>query len=617
MVFFDILEGGLGIPVVLLLVEGGTDAIQDVSASLAQGIPVVVCAGTGRAADILTYAYNHTTTTHDKERIMSDIHQDKLARKIYSAYKANMKPGKEREELENLKNKVIRCCEREDLITIFYLSKHEDLDLAILSVLLKVETNSSRERQLKLALTWDRADIAQEEIFREDVIWRPGSLEEFLTQALVENKVDFVKLLLNNGIIMQEYLTVGRLEHLYNSIPKHNYLYMILNTFTKSEHITLEMVGDFLRSMLDRYEDDIFNKEKEPTKKRFRHTNTSHSQFSKMASSVSTIKASLSRRNQFDGDTTDAEEEPNCFKRPYKQLLIWAVLMNRFQLAHLFWELGEEPITSALVCTALCMQMETKVPKYLSVIRGDFHNMKNEFESLAIRVLDECHNTDPDKAIMLVERRSPTWSDLTCLQVAASARDQFYTFPSPTIPGRFRDYFGIIDRLDFLNLILALCAFIIRWNYLYDAKIIYCVNTVVFYVRLLKLYTANRVLGPKIYMINRMLVELAMFIMVLMVFLLAYGVASQGLLYRQRERNWLILKDILYFPYWQLYGEIFLEEIETDDQCYSDLATAMNGTDISPHHHCRTYHWLVPILLAFYLLIGNILLLNLLIAIFR
>ena len=59
------LEGGLGIPVVLLVVEGGTDAIQDVSASLAQGIPVVVCAGTGRAADILTYAYNHTTTTHE------------------------------------------------------------------------------------------------------------------------------------------------------------------------------------------------------------------------------------------------------------------------------------------------------------------------------------------------------------------------------------------------------------------------------------------------------------------------------------------------------------------------------------------------------------------------
>jgi hypothetical protein len=31
-----------------------------------------------------------------------------------------------------------------------------------------------RQNQLKLALTWDRADIAQEEIFREDVLWPTG-----------------------------------------------------------------------------------------------------------------------------------------------------------------------------------------------------------------------------------------------------------------------------------------------------------------------------------------------------------------------------------------------------------------------------------------------------------
>lgn len=31
-----------------------------------------------------------------------------------------------------------------------------------------------RKNQLKLALTWDRADIAQEEIFREDVFWPKG-----------------------------------------------------------------------------------------------------------------------------------------------------------------------------------------------------------------------------------------------------------------------------------------------------------------------------------------------------------------------------------------------------------------------------------------------------------
>lgn len=55
--FHFISEKGYGIPVVMLLLEGGTDAILDASQSLKEGIPVVVCSGTGRAADLLTYAH--------------------------------------------------------------------------------------------------------------------------------------------------------------------------------------------------------------------------------------------------------------------------------------------------------------------------------------------------------------------------------------------------------------------------------------------------------------------------------------------------------------------------------------------------------------------------------
>uniref|UniRef100_A0A2C9KDE9 TRPM SLOG domain-containing protein n=1 Tax=Biomphalaria glabrata TaxID=6526 RepID=A0A2C9KDE9_BIOGL len=707
-------DGGLGIPLVLLLVEGGTDAIQDVSVSLAQGIPVVVCAGTGRAADILAYAYKNTNIIQGSTKTMSDTHQDKLARKIYAAYKTNLKPGKEKEELENLKDTVIGCCQRDDLMIIFNMNKHEDLDLAILSVLLKVKSNASMENQLNLALTWNRADIAQEEIFREDVIWPDGSLENFLTQALLENKVDFVKLILNNGIIMQEYLTVEQLQNLYNAIPKHSYLYLILKTFAKDEKFNVDMIGKFIENMIDIYDHDITKLEDSQKKKLSNRTSKPL---------ISAFQSAISESD------VDNKTEVNRFKRPYKQLLVWALLMNRCELALLFWELGSEPITSALICTAICEKMEFKVPKYLTVVRNSFHEMKNKFEQLAIAVLDECHTVDPDKAISIVQRNSPTWSGLTCLQISASSLDRafvssvacqnsinniwksgivaswpkvflgaicplyifkldmehsddgskfkkivsfysapltkfsmytasyfcflilftymvlmdfhrsptaseyilfiwivsyfigsihaFIVFPSPTIAGKFRDYFGVMDRLEFVNLLLAIIGFIVRWSYEYDGKVIYCVNAVVFYICVMKLYTANRSLGPKIYMIKRMLLELAMFVMILMVFLLAYGVASQGLLYKTRKKEWIIMKDILYFPYWQLFGELFLDELETDTTCTDDLKRTLNMTSIPDDlNTCRTYNWLVPLLLAFYLLIGNVLLLNLLIAIF-
>ncbi len=48
---------------VLVVVEGGFDAILDVRKSLRQKIPVVINEGTGRAADIIAYAYTHYVTT--------------------------------------------------------------------------------------------------------------------------------------------------------------------------------------------------------------------------------------------------------------------------------------------------------------------------------------------------------------------------------------------------------------------------------------------------------------------------------------------------------------------------------------------------------------------------
>lgn len=52
------------------------------------------------------------------------------------------------------------------------------------------------------------------------------------------------------------------------------------------------------------------------------------------------------------------------------------------------------------------------------------------------------------------------------------------------------------------------------------------------------------------------------FLCILIVFILAYGVASQALRFPNSEPDWILLKDVVYMPYWQMYGELFLEELE-------------------------------------------------------
>ena len=50
------------------------------------------------------------------------------------------------------------------------------------------------------------------------------------------------------------------------------------------------------------------------------------------------------------------------------------------------------------------------------------------------------------------------------------------------------------------------------------------------------------------------------YVAIMLVFLLGYGVAIQAIRHPTREPYWMIFRDIVYYPYWQIYGEIFLEE---------------------------------------------------------
>ena len=53
----------------------------------------------------------------------------------------------------------------------------------------------------------------------------------------------------------------------------------------------------------------------------------------------------------------------------------------------------------------------------------------SEFECLAIKVLDECNNIDPEKAALFIECKYPSWGNMDCLEIAALAdnkvRDSF------------------------------------------------------------------------------------------------------------------------------------------------------------------------------------------------
>ena len=113
-----------------------------------------------------------------------------------------------------------------------------------MTALFKAQHLSPTE-QLSLALAWNRCDIATKEIFtygklkfycilfflkikhyseKNNIflgqVWPPGALEHAMFEALDNDRVDFVRLLLEQGVNMNKFINVSRLEDLYNSVSK-------------------------------------------------------------------------------------------------------------------------------------------------------------------------------------------------------------------------------------------------------------------------------------------------------------------------------------------------------------------------------------------------------------
>ena len=52
-------KGTIGIPVVILCLEGGPNTIKTMAEGVKKGTPAVVIDGSGRAADVVCFAYKH------------------------------------------------------------------------------------------------------------------------------------------------------------------------------------------------------------------------------------------------------------------------------------------------------------------------------------------------------------------------------------------------------------------------------------------------------------------------------------------------------------------------------------------------------------------------------
>ncbi|XP_015275997.1 PREDICTED: transient receptor potential cation channel subfamily M member 3, partial [Gekko japonicus] len=341
---------------------------------------------------------------------------------------------------------LMECMKKKELITVFRMGSegHQDIDLAILTALLK-GANASAPDQLSLALAWNRVDIARSQIFIYGQQWPVGSLEQAMLDALVLDRVDFVKLLIENGVSMHRFLTISRLEELYNT--RHgpsNTLYHLVRDVKKREYPGFGWIyfkgnlpPDYRISLIDiglvieylmggAYRCNY-------TRKRFR--TLYHNLFGpKRPKALKLLgmeddvpirrgrKTTKKREEEVDIDLDDPEI--NHFPFPFHELMVWAVLMKRQKMALFFWQHGEEAMAKALVACKLCKAMahEASENDMVDDISQELNHNSRDFGQLAVELLDQSYKQDEQLAMKLLTYELKNWSNATCLQLAVAAK---------------------------------------------------------------------------------------------------------------------------------------------------------------------------------------------------
>uniref|UniRef100_H2RSK4 non-specific serine/threonine protein kinase n=1 Tax=Takifugu rubripes TaxID=31033 RepID=H2RSK4_TAKRU len=418
----------LGVPVVCVVVEGGPNIVSAVldCVQSVPPVPVFVFEGSGKAADLLAFLHKHTAT-------------DRLAPlSVVFAF------GVESSEASELCGLLQQCMDHRQSITV-YDSESEDLglpDAAILTSALKGTTAGPAE-QLSMTLAWNRADLAQKHILVSGQHWKVGSLEQALLDALVMDRVGFVKLLIDNGMTMSRFLTVNRLEELYNtsggqtdrflrhlvedvkqtSLPE-GYRLSIIDVGLVMEYL---MGGAYCSTYTRKPFRAVYSRLQ---KKGRRESWTAVSKqrhglvLDSSRSHLHFFRTAQPYKPQV-GNTTSTGpcEAPPLVAFNFNDLFVWAVLQQRQQMALFLWPRGEEALARA---TAACqlyrsMAFEARRSSMDDSTAERLRTCSLEFGQLAVDLLDVAFHQNEQMAMKLLTSEMEAWSHFTCLQMAVSS----------------------------------------------------------------------------------------------------------------------------------------------------------------------------------------------------
>uniref|UniRef100_A0A8C9SAF9 Transient receptor potential cation channel subfamily M member 4 n=1 Tax=Scleropages formosus TaxID=113540 RepID=A0A8C9SAF9_SCLFO len=418
-------SGSIEIPVLCMLISGEASMLERMDLSLRTAIPWMLLAGSGGVADFICDVLGALVSMSPASALLEDESDGtgvELERREVAGHPSP-------------RPLVLSIYQNRDLITVFSGEQEgpDDFDTVLLKALVRASKRVSSDaseytEELKLAVAWNRVDIAKTELFNGDIQWKYDDLKDSMTDALVNDKPQFVRLFTENGLNILEYLTYGRLETLYRSLSDSSLIYTLLqrhlserlsvSSSAPSAHCHAQTVTDAgcsscapksRRVLLAQVSQVLLDLAGDMCQPFYYHVLD-------VELGVSTRKSMKHVNKLLLGECSYRSRR--C-RSPWVSLFIWAVLQNRPEMAVYFWEMAGESVLSALCGCYLLRELsklESETETKLSM-----KELAQKFENLAHDVFSECYQSSESRSFKLLIKKSVMWGGATCLQMAISA----------------------------------------------------------------------------------------------------------------------------------------------------------------------------------------------------
>ncbi|OWA49889.1 putative Transient receptor potential cation channel subfamily M member 3 [Hypsibius exemplaris] len=438
------------IPMVCILIQGGPAEIDQVLYYLNDNVPVIVIKGTGLMADLLAFAYEEIM-----ERGGLDIELDhikpEIENKMIRYFPAEFKDN-EPERIAYLLKILgcVRVSHKQDrkYIMIFDLALSDsdlaDLDWYILKALFACQSQFAIHKRdiirknLILTVMWNRPDLAKSEIFQRDFSAADLRIDrDIFEQALLKrDREAFVDMFLQQGFQLNTFVTASQLRTLFAKVEDREFFVTVVWESLLEKSPASPIKDKFIDIKLNEIVEHLTG----------------------IRNFVRIKELSQDSQRNLIVDHLNSERKAS------NALIVWAVLMNRLELARVLWKFSEHPIPLALFISSLYKNLSRFAPS--SEVEKKTNESGVMFGSLAVDVLHLSYQDATNRAFEVLGEPFEDFENMTPMELSYRVGNKHF-IAHPCSQRYLNEVFNGGIRIvkgpgsfyipDFLKLVLSAC----------------------------------------------------------------------------------------------------------------------------------------------------------------